>query len=88
MLNLTRRNVLLTAAVAGAAFGLPKPVSFIEAALAQKGPEAGKVGGGVGISPQYPFPDSAGHGVQAPMETPVMCASARATFGQIAATRL
>jgi len=23
-------------------FGLPKPVSFIEAALAQKGPEAGK----------------------------------------------
>jgi glyoxylase-like metal-dependent hydrolase (beta-lactamase superfamily II) len=42
MLNLTRRNALLTAAVAGAAFGLPKPVSFIEAALAQKGPEAGK----------------------------------------------
>ena len=29
-------------AVAGAAFGLPKPVSFVEAALAQKGPEAGK----------------------------------------------
>src|SRR5580692_9362729 len=42
MLNLTRRNALLTAAVAGAAFGLPRPVSFIEAALAQKGPEAGK----------------------------------------------
>src|SRR4030081_341351 len=42
MLNLTRRNALLTAAVAGAAFGLPKPVSFIEAALAQKGPETGK----------------------------------------------
>ncbi|SIO63013.1 Metallo-beta-lactamase superfamily protein [Bradyrhizobium erythrophlei] len=42
MLNLTRRNALLTAACAGAAFGLPKPVSFIEAALAQKGPEAGK----------------------------------------------
>ena len=42
MLDLTRRNALLTAAVAGAAFGLPKPVSFIEAALAQKGPEAGK----------------------------------------------
>jgi hypothetical protein len=42
MLNLTRRNALLTAAYAGAAFGLPKPVSFIEAALAQKGPEAGK----------------------------------------------
>jgi len=40
--NLTRRNALLTAAVAGAAFGLPKPLSFIEAALAQKGPEAGK----------------------------------------------
>ena len=36
MLNLTRRNALLTAAVAGAAFGLPKPVSFIEAALARK----------------------------------------------------
>jgi hypothetical protein len=36
MLTLTRRNALLTAAVAGAAFGLPKPVSFIEAALAQK----------------------------------------------------
>jgi len=30
------------AACADAAFGLPKPVSFIEAALAQKGPEAGK----------------------------------------------
>src|SRR5947209_4258037 len=42
MLNLTRRNALLTAACAGAAFGLPRPVSFIEAALAQKGPEAGK----------------------------------------------
>jgi len=42
MLNLTRRNALLTAACAGAAFGLPKPVSFIEAALAQKGAEAGK----------------------------------------------
>lgn len=42
MLNITRRNALLTAAVAGAAFGLPKPVSFIEAALAKKGPEAGK----------------------------------------------
>jgi hypothetical protein len=42
MLHLTRRNALLTAACAGAAFGLPKPVSFIEAALAQKGPEAGK----------------------------------------------
>jgi hypothetical protein len=42
MLNLTRRNALLTAACAGAAFGLPKPVSFIEATLAQKGPEAGK----------------------------------------------
>src|SRR5258708_19166499 len=42
MLNLNRRNALLTAACAGAAFGLPKPVSFIEAALAQKGPEAGK----------------------------------------------
>ena len=42
MLNLTRRNALLTAACAGAAFGLPKPVSFIEAALAQKGPEVGK----------------------------------------------
>jgi hypothetical protein len=42
MLNLTRRNALLTAACAGAAFGLPKPVSFIEAALAQKGPEANK----------------------------------------------
>ena len=42
MLNLTRRNALLMAACAGAAFGLPKPVSFIEAALAQKGPEAGK----------------------------------------------
>ena len=36
MLNLTRRNAL-TAVCAGAAFGLPKPVSFIEAALAQKG---------------------------------------------------
>ncbi len=42
MLNLTRRNALLTAACAGAAFRLPRPVSFIEAALAQKGPEAGK----------------------------------------------
>jgi hypothetical protein len=42
MFNPTRRNALLTAACAGAAFGLPKPVSFIEAALAQKGPEAGK----------------------------------------------
>jgi glyoxylase-like metal-dependent hydrolase (beta-lactamase superfamily II) len=42
MLNLTRRNALLTAACAGAAFGLPRSVSFIEAALAQKGPEAGK----------------------------------------------
>src|SRR5437899_1210765 len=42
MLNLTRRNALLMAACAGAAFGLPKPVSFIEAALAQKGPEAGQ----------------------------------------------
>lgn len=42
MLNLTRRNALLTAACAGTAFGLPKPVSFIEVALAQKGPEAGK----------------------------------------------
>jgi hypothetical protein len=41
-LNLTRRNALLTAAYAGAAFGLPRPVSFIEAALALKGPEAGK----------------------------------------------
>ena len=28
----------------------------------------GKVGVVVGISPRYPFPDSAGHGVQAPME--------------------
>jgi len=42
MLDLTRRNARLTAAVAGAAFSLPKPVSFIEAAPAQKGPEAGK----------------------------------------------
>src|ERR1700733_7945008 len=42
MPNLTRRNALLTATCAGAAFGLPKPISFIEAALAQKGPEAGK----------------------------------------------
>ena len=42
MLNLTRRNALLTTACAGAAFGLPRPVSFIEAALAQKGPEPGK----------------------------------------------
>jgi hypothetical protein len=42
MLNLTRGNALLMAARAGAAFGLPKPLSFIEAALAQKGPEAGK----------------------------------------------
>ena len=42
MLNLTRRNVLLTAACAGAAFGLPKPVSFVEAVLAQKGPEVGQ----------------------------------------------
>ena len=42
MSNLTRRNALLTAACAGAAFGLPRPVSFIEAALAQKGPEVGK----------------------------------------------
>jgi len=42
MLNLSRRNALLTAACAGAAFSLPRPVSFIEAALAQKGPEAGK----------------------------------------------
>ena len=42
MSNLTRRNALLTAACAGAAFGPPKPVSFIEAALAQKGPEVGK----------------------------------------------
>src|ERR1700753_4492425 len=42
MLSLNRRNALLTAAVAGAAFGLPKPVSFIEAALAQKGAEVGK----------------------------------------------
>jgi hypothetical protein len=42
MLNLTRGNALLMAACAGAAFGLPKPLSFIEAALAQKGPEAGK----------------------------------------------
>jgi hypothetical protein len=41
-LNLTCRNALLTAAYAGAAFGLPRPVSFIEVALAQKGPEAGK----------------------------------------------
>jgi len=41
MSNLTRRNALLAAACAGA-FGLPKPVSFIGAALAQKGPEAGK----------------------------------------------
>jgi hypothetical protein len=40
MLSLTRCNALLTAAYAGAAFGLPKPVSFIEAALAQRGPEA------------------------------------------------
>ena len=31
-----------TAACARAAFGLPKPVSFIEAALAETGPEAGK----------------------------------------------
>ena len=36
MLNLTRRNALLTAACAGAAFGLPKPVSFIEAALPRR----------------------------------------------------
>jgi glyoxylase-like metal-dependent hydrolase (beta-lactamase superfamily II) len=42
MLNLTRRNALLTVACAGAAFGLPRPVSFIEAALAQEGPEVGK----------------------------------------------
>ena len=42
MLNLTRRNALLTTACAGAAFGLPKPVSFIEAALAETGSEAGK----------------------------------------------
>jgi Metallo-beta-lactamase superfamily len=42
MLSLTRRSALLTAACAGAAFGLSKPVSFIEAALAQNGPEAGK----------------------------------------------
>ena len=28
----------------------------------------GKVGVVVGISPPYPFPDSAGHGMQAPME--------------------
>src|SRR5438309_5083593 len=42
MLNITRRNALLKAVCAGAAFGLPKPVSFIEAAFAQKGPEAGK----------------------------------------------
>ena len=28
----------------------------------------GKVGVVVGISPLYPFPDAAGHGMQAPME--------------------
>src|SRR5258708_37731798 len=37
-----RRDALLTAACAGAAFGLRRPVSFMEAALARKGPEAGK----------------------------------------------
>lgn len=41
-MNLTRRNALVTAAYAGAVFGLPRPTSFIEAALAQKGPEADK----------------------------------------------
>jgi hypothetical protein len=42
MLNPTRRNALLTAACAGAAFGLPRPVSLIAAAFAEAGPETGK----------------------------------------------
>ena len=42
MYHLSRRNLILSAAGAGAAFSLPKPLAFIDAALAQKGPEAGK----------------------------------------------
>jgi nitrile hydratase subunit beta len=35
----------------------------------------GKVGVLVGISALYPFPDAAGHSMQAPMERPMTCAS-------------
>ena len=42
MYELNRRNIVLSAAGAAAAFGLAKPITFIDAALAQKAPEAGK----------------------------------------------
>ena len=42
MLELTRRHLVLSAAGATAAFGLTGPITIIDAALAQKAPEAGK----------------------------------------------
>lgn len=42
MLKMSRRDLTLTAAGAAAVFGLSKPVSFIDTALAQLAPEAGK----------------------------------------------
>ena len=42
MLEYSRRNLIVTAAGAAAAFGLTKHLTIIDAALAQKAPEAGK----------------------------------------------
>jgi glyoxylase-like metal-dependent hydrolase (beta-lactamase superfamily II) len=42
MIEFNRRNIVLSAAGAAAAFGLTKHITFIDAALAQKAPEAGK----------------------------------------------
>jgi nitrile hydratase subunit beta len=41
---------------------------FVPGHVRMPGYIRGKVGVVVGISPPYPFPDSAGHGMQAPME--------------------
>lgn len=42
MLQMSRRHLFMSAAGAAAAFALSRHVTFIDAALAQKGPEAGK----------------------------------------------
>lgn len=42
MLEMSRRDLILSATGAGAALALPGPVAFIDAALAQKAPDAGK----------------------------------------------
>ena len=42
MLQMSRRHLFLSAAGAAAAFGLSRRVTFIDAALAQKAPDAGK----------------------------------------------